>query len=149
MAFALGITNQTIADILVDEGNLTANVNESSHLDGVQFSLTDSYILAEYGPKRDPLYIVIPITFVYMLIFVTGVIGNISTCIVISKNKSMHTATNYYLFSLAISDFLLLISGVPQEVYSIWSRYPYVFGELFCVVRGLMAGLFDNQIIMM
>lgn len=145
MAFSLGITNQTIADILADESNLTANVNQSSHMDGAQFSLTDAYIFAEYGPKRDPLYIVIPITFVYMLIFVTGVVGNISTCIVISKNKSMHTATNYYLFSLAISDFLLLISGVPQEVYSIWSRYPYVFGELFCVVRGLMAGRLQTK----
>lgn len=94
MAFSLGSTNQTIADILADDTNLTANANQSGHLDGAQFSLTDSYILAEYGPKRDPLYIVIPITFVYMLIFVTGVVGNISTCIVISKNKSMHTATN-------------------------------------------------------
>lgn len=51
-----------------------------------------------YGPRRDPLYVVIPITVIYMIIFVTGVIGNISTCIVISKNRLMHTATNYYLF---------------------------------------------------
>lgn len=140
MEFSLDITNQTIADLLVDETNSTAAANQTDPINSVQFALTDAYILAEYGPKRDPLFIVIPITFVYMLIFVTGVVGNISTCIVISKNKSMHTATNYYLFSLAISDFLLLISGVPQEVYSIWSRYPYVFGEVFCVVRGLMAG---------
>lgn len=141
MELSMNFINQTIAEILVGEANSSAaNTSQSSPINDVQFSMTDSYILAEYGPKRDPLYIVIPITFVYMLIFVTGVVGNISTCIVISKNKSMHTATNYYLFSLAISDFLLLISGVPQEVYSIWSRYPYVFGEMFCVVRGLMAG---------
>lgn len=101
-----------------------------------------------YGPKRDPLYVVIPITFIYTLIFVTGVVGNISTCIVIAKNRSMHTATNYYLFSLAISDFLLLVAGVPQEVYSIWSRYPYVFGELFCVVRGLMAETAANATVL-
>lgn len=72
------------------------------------------------GPKRDPLYIVIPITVMYLVIFVTGVIGNISTCIVISRNKSMHTATNYYLFSLAMSDLLLLLAGLPQEMWSIW-----------------------------
>lgn len=101
-----------------------------------------------YGPRRDPLYVVIPITFIYMLIFLTGVIGNISTCIVISKNRSMHTATNYYLFSLAISDFLLLLSGVPQEVYSIWSKYPYVFGEIFCVIRGLMAETSANATVL-
>lgn len=85
---------------------------------------------------RDSLYVVVPITAIYFVIFVTGVIGNISTCIVIAKNKSMHTTVNYYLFSLAMSDFILLISGVPNEVYSIWFKYPYVFGETFCILRG-------------
>jgi len=36
----------------------------------------------------------------------TGVIGNVTTCVVIARNSYMHTATNYYLFSLAISDML-------------------------------------------
>lgn len=36
----------------------------------------------------------------------TGVIGNVTTCVVIAGNSYMHTATNYYLFSLAISDML-------------------------------------------
>lgn len=92
-----------------------------------------------FGPKRDPLYIAIPITVLYGLIFITGVIGNISTCIVISKNKSMHTATNYYLFSLAISDFILLVSGLPMEVYYIWSHYPFIFGKVVCIARGMIA----------
>lgn len=105
-------------------------------------------LTALFGPERDPLYIVIPITIIYMLIFLTGIIGNISTCIVISKNKSMHTATNYYLFSLAISDFLLLISGVPQEMYFIWSRYPYIFGEAFCIIRGLAAETSANATVL-
>lgn len=101
-----------------------------------------------FGPKRDPYYIVIPITIIYMIIFITGIIGNISTCIVIYKNKSMHTATNYYLFSLAISDFFLLVSGVPQEIYFIWSKYPYVFGELFCILRGLIAETSANATVL-
>uniref|UniRef100_A0A182QPY3 G-protein coupled receptors family 1 profile domain-containing protein n=1 Tax=Anopheles farauti TaxID=69004 RepID=A0A182QPY3_9DIPT len=105
--------------------------------------------LAEiYGPKRDPLYVVIPITIIYLLIFLTGVVGNISTCIVIARNRSMHTATNYYLFSLAVSDFLLLVSGVPQEIYFIWSKYPYVFGETFCVLRGIAAETSANATVL-
>ena len=54
---------------------------------------------------------VIPLTIIYLVIFISGVLGNVITCIVISRNKSMHTATNYYLFSLAISDLLVLIAG--------------------------------------
>ncbi|XP_055677778.1 pyrokinin-1 receptor [Lutzomyia longipalpis] len=115
--------------------------NETDYYQDV--NLTDIF-----GPKRDPLYIVVPITVIYLLIFISGLVGNISTCIVISRNKSMHTATNYYLFSLAISDFLLLISGVPQEMYYIWSKYPYVFGEAFCVLRGLAAETSANATVL-
>ncbi|KAK9505226.1 hypothetical protein O3M35_009323 [Rhynocoris fuscipes] len=76
----------------------------------------------ESYPKRDPLYIVIPLTILYSIIFVTGIVGNVSTCVVIARNRHMHTATNYYLFSLAVSDLLLLITGLPQEMYLNWSR---------------------------
>lgn len=97
-----------------------------------------------FGPQRDSLYIVIPISVIYILIFITGVFGNFCTCLVIIRNKSMHTATNYYLFSLAISDLLLLVSGMPQEIYSIWSKWPYIFGPIFCVLRGLAAETSTN-----
>lgn len=60
----------------------------------------------------------------------------------------MHTATNYYLFSLAVSDFLLLLSGVPNEVHSIWFKWPYVFGEVFCVARGLIAETSANATVL-
>ncbi|KAK3923799.1 Pyrokinin-1 receptor, partial [Frankliniella fusca] len=123
-----------------------------------------------HSVQRDSLYIVVPVTVLYALIFVTGVVGNIVTVIVISRCRCMHTPTNYYLLlpsssvclagfayfpgstalaagptclspqmSLAVSDLLLLLSGLPQEVYSIWFHFPYPFGEAFCVLRGLAA----------
>lgn len=61
--------------------------------------------------ERDSLMVLVPVTIVYLLIFVAGLLGNVITCTVISRNKSMHTATNYYLFNLAISDLMLLMSG--------------------------------------
>lgn len=102
----------------------------------------------EWGPNRDPMYIVVPITVIYVAIFVIGVVGNVSTCVVISRNKSMHTATNYYLFSLAVSDLLLLVSGLPPEMYYIWSRYPYIFGEAFCVIQGFAAETSANATVL-
>jgi neuromedin U receptor 1 len=63
------------------------------------------------GPKNVGLTLLVPITFLYVVIFITGVIGNVAVCLVIVKNKSMHTATNYYLFSLAISDLMILVLG--------------------------------------
>ncbi|XP_046737533.1 neurotensin receptor type 1-like [Diprion similis] len=101
-----------------------------------------------WGARRDPLYIVIPVTVIYAVIFLTGVVGNVSTCVVIARNKSMHTATNYYLFSLAVSDLLLLVSGLPPEMYYIWSHFPYVFGEVFCVIQGFAAETSANATVL-
>ncbi|XP_044731147.1 pyrokinin-1 receptor-like [Chrysoperla carnea] len=103
------------------------------------FQTRIDHLTKVFYPERDPLSILIPVTIIYVIIFLTGVIGNVSTCIVIYRNKSMHTATNYYLFSLAISDLLLLISGLPPEVYHMWSPWVYAFGETFCFVQGLAA----------
>ncbi|ODM90965.1 Neuromedin-U receptor 2 [Orchesella cincta] len=99
-------------------------------------------------PVRDPLYITIPITVIYVIILLIGLLGNVVTCIVIVRSRYLHTTTNYYLFSLAISDLLLLLSGLPVEMYSIWKRYPYIFGEYFCVGRGLAAETSSNATVL-
>ncbi|XP_055902226.1 pyrokinin-1 receptor [Eupeodes corollae] len=125
-----------------------ANESLNHFLEMINHTTVAPNITDIFGPTRDSLHVVIPVTIIYSLIFVTGVVGNISTCIVIRKHRSMHTATNYYLFSLAISDFLLLISGVPQEVYFIWSKWPYVFGEVFCVGRGVLAETSANATVL-
>ncbi|KAG8196105.1 hypothetical protein JTE90_007841 [Oedothorax gibbosus] len=93
----------------------------------------------DLGPKRDSLSSVIPMTVIYSVILITGLVGNICTCVVIIRNKHMRTVTNYYLFSLAVSDLLLLVVGLPQELYLLWNKYPYVFGEAFCIIRGYTA----------
>lgn len=98
--------------------------------------------------RRDPLYIVIPISVTYIMILLTGLIGNISTCIVIAKNKSMHTATNYYLLSLAVSDLLLLVSGLPPEMYRIWWPQVYSFGEIFCKLQSFAAETSANATVL-
>ncbi|XP_029047035.1 pyrokinin-1 receptor-like [Osmia bicornis bicornis] len=133
------LSNSTYATIQEYIQDITNFYNET----------VDDYI--EYPvsyPRRDSLYIVVPVTIIYASIFVTGTIGNISTCIVIARNKSMHTATNYYLFSLAVSDLLLLVSGLPAEIFLVWCKYPYIFGEGFCVLRGLAAETSTNATVL-
>lgn len=69
------------------------------------------YLNRVLGPKNLPLNMAVPLTVAYLIIFLTGIFGNITTCVVIIKNSSMQNATNYYLFSLAISDLILLVLG--------------------------------------
>lgn len=124
--------------VLSDGVYAKANFNDGPALsERYIFNDTYDFSAVSFGPYRDSLYVVIPMTIIYASIFLTGIVGNVSTCIVIARNKSMHTATNYYLFSLAVSDLLLLVSGLPAEVYMVWCKYPYIFGEDFCVLRGL------------
>ena len=58
----------------------------------------------------DPLPLAL-LTIVYVAIFLSGTVGNACTCIVIARNRHMHTATNYYLFSLSVSDLATLFLG--------------------------------------
>lgn len=55
-----------------------------------------------------------------------GAVGNTLTCAVITRHPVMRTPTNFYLFSLAVSDLLVLILGMPLELYELWSNYPFL-----------------------
>ena len=65
----------------------------------------------ECGPRYVPNWYRLTFGIIYSLILITGVIGNICICVVIGTNKQMHRSTNLYLFSLAISDILILLFG--------------------------------------
>ncbi|RUS78866.1 hypothetical protein EGW08_013371 [Elysia chlorotica] len=95
----------------------------------------DALLVDKLGPRRKDMVSAVLLTIVYSLIFLSGVIGNVCTCLVIAKTHSMQTTTNYYLFSLAVSDLLLILIGLPPELYSIWEAYPWRLGETFCYLR--------------
>lgn len=98
----------------------------------------EDFLKAEIGPRTHNLWIAIPVTTLYSIILIAGVLGNILVCIVIVRNTSMHTATNYYLFNLAISDLIYLLFGLPFEVILFWHQYPYLFGSTFCWLSRLI-----------
>lgn len=139
---------------LAEDGNLQRLRSTVVHASDPRHENYSSTIVAllrdENTPdsRRDSLYIVLPITVIYIVIFFTGLIGNISTCVVIARNKSMHTATNYYLFSLAVSDLLLLVFGLPPEMYYIWSHFPYIFGEAFCIIQSFASETSTNATVL-
>ncbi|CAH2055737.1 unnamed protein product, partial [Iphiclides podalirius] len=91
------------------------------------------------GSRRLPLTEIVPISIVLVVIFLTGVVGNVCVCVVIVRNPGLHTATNYYLFSLAVSDLLLLLFGLPNDLSVYWHQYPYSLGLAFCKLRALIS----------
>ncbi|XP_011291901.2 uncharacterized protein LOC101892848 isoform X1 [Musca domestica] len=99
-------------------------------------------------PERAPLPLLTTLTVCYSLIFIAGVLGNLITCIVISRNKIMHTATNFYLFNLAVSDLILLLSGMPQDLYNLWYPYSYPFDDVLCVMEGVLSETAANATVL-
>ncbi len=98
------------------------------------------YIASRLGAQHLPLTTIVPISVVYAIIFVLGVLGNVSTICVILKNKYMHTPTNVYLANLAISDLLTHLVGML--VFSKSSRgqsADFPFDVLFVSIYGSVA----------
>ena len=133
---ATDLTNCSSSTSTILSATFSPDLFDAVLASGGSNSLVQSTNLeALLGPRRQDLVKVVPVTIIYALIFVTGLVGNVSTCVVIARNRYMHTATNYCLFNLAVSDLLMLVLGLPQETYSFWSAYPWIFGETFCIFR--------------
>lgn len=115
------LSDQLTEHLLAQNDGLVANLT-SHRLDEVAAAA------AAANNQRDSLMVLLPVTVCYVLIFVAGLLGNVITCTVISRNKTMHTATNYYLFNLAISDLMLLMCG------ELWGYSKLMKNELFIPV---------------
>uniref|UniRef100_A0A6J0V3Y1 Neuromedin-U receptor 1 n=1 Tax=Pogona vitticeps TaxID=103695 RepID=A0A6J0V3Y1_9SAUR len=108
-----------------------------SYCDPEVFNMTAEQLRFKYlGPRRTDFFI--PICTTYLLIFVVGAVGNALTCLVIIRHRFMRTPTNYYLFSLAVSDLLVLLVGMPLEIYEMWSNYPFLLGSGGCCFKTLL-----------
>ncbi|KAM4728023.1 neuromedin-U receptor 1-like [Anableps anableps] len=91
------------------------------------------YLTLKQGPTESPRFL--PVCITYLVIFMVGVLGNSLTCAVILRYKVMQTPTNYYLLSLAISDLLVLLLGMPLELYEMQQNYPFLLGEGGCYFK--------------
>ncbi|KAJ8418880.1 hypothetical protein AAFF_G00003790 [Aldrovandia affinis] len=108
------------------------SVNVSAEMEDLCLSQKE-YLEKYLGPRRSSSFL--PVCVTYLLIFLVGAAGNTLTCTVIVRNKVMRTPTNYYLFSLAVSDLLVLLLGMPLELYEMWSNYPFLLGKGGCYFK--------------
>ncbi|CCD83378.2 G-protein coupled receptors family 1 profile domain-containing protein [Caenorhabditis elegans] len=79
------------------------------------------------------------VTALYIFIFLVGVIGNTTTCLVMKKHPMMKTHASMYLMNLAVSDLVTLCVGLPFEVMMNWNQYPWPFPDYICNLKALIA----------
>lgn len=93
----------------------------------------EAYLECNLGPRRSSHFL--PVCVTYLVIFLVGALGNVMTCVVIGCHRVMRTPTNYYLLSLSVSDLLVLLMGLPLELYEMWSNYPFLLGQGGCYFK--------------
>ena len=84
-----------------------------------------------FGKMFDDITIFKSVT--YIVIFVLGTIGNILVVLVVSKRRKMRTVTNYFILNLAVADLTVLISNIPVDLTTTYSK-KWIFGKGTCKV---------------
>ncbi|MBN3293811.1 GPR39 protein, partial [Polypterus senegalus] len=78
----------------------------------------------------------VAITSVYVALFLFGVLGNLVAVRVVwilKQRTCIKKSVGYHMLSLALSDLLILVVGIPTELYSIiWYPFPWRLGSLGC-----------------
>ncbi|NXS93523.1 GPR39 protein, partial [Jacana jacana] len=82
------------------------------------------------------LWIKITLAAVYVCIFVAGILGNsvtIKTTRILQKKGYLQKEVTDHMVSLACSDLLVILLGMPMEFFSaIWSPFSTPYGNIAC-----------------
>ncbi|KAI6191021.1 G-PROTEIN-RECEP-F1-2 domain-containing protein [Aphelenchoides bicaudatus] len=57
------------------------------------------------------------LTIIFLIVGIVGFLGNLATILVIIRTPTLHSQTNYLLANLAVSDLLLIVVGVPFDLF--------------------------------
>ncbi|CAF3026482.1 unnamed protein product [Rotaria socialis] len=98
-------------------------------------NLTSLYI-NEYhsGDAQDEtLGSLIFFTIVYVLVLISGLIGNFIVLYVILKNNDLKHFTNYFFANLSAADVFVLIFCIPTAIHDIWAKDQWYLGKFFCL----------------
>ena len=106
-------------------GGATYIEGQSNQSNNIPMKLED-YLLAVMGPKQmDDHVVLVLVTIFYLLIFVSGIVGNLSVCLVIVRSRQLHSAMNYYLVSLAVADLTIIVLGQLVEARILSPKISY------------------------
>ena len=71
-------------------------------------------------------------TVVYVLVLITGLVGNFIVLFVILKNNDLKHFTNYFFANLSAADVFVLIFCIPTAIHDIWAKDQWYMGKFFC-----------------
>ncbi|XP_042624839.1 mu-type opioid receptor isoform X2 [Cyprinus carpio] len=87
---------------------------------------------AELDKSSTPVIVAIIITALYSIVCVMGLVGNVLVMYVIIRYTKMKTATNIYIFNLALADALATSTLPFQSINYLMGTWP--FGDVLCKI---------------
>ncbi|CAF1042064.1 unnamed protein product [Rotaria sp. Silwood1] len=72
-------------------------------------------------------------TIVYILVLISGLVGNFIVLFVILKNNDLKHFTNYFFANLSATDVFVLIFCIPTAIHDIWAKDQWYLGKFFCL----------------
>ncbi|OBS59259.1 hypothetical protein A6R68_09615, partial [Neotoma lepida] len=118
---------QIIHGILSTSHSLfTRSIQELDEDATTPYDYDDGEPCHKYNVKQIGAWILPPL---YSLVFIFGFVGNMLVILILISCKKLKSMTDIYLFNLAISDLLFLLT-LP-----VWAHYAaneWVFGDIMC-----------------
>jgi hypothetical protein len=69
----------------------------------------------------------------HLIVFSVGLVGNALVCMAVYRNNSMRTVTNFFIFNLAVADFMVILFCLPPTV--VWdTTETWFFGNILCKI---------------
>ncbi|CAG5125287.1 unnamed protein product [Candidula unifasciata] len=87
------------------------NISSLSML--VPNNMSSNTTVRYYGLIKQPVVMLVVLTVSYSIVFFLALMGNLSVVLVVAKDKSLHTATNFLLVNMAVADMLMAIFCLP------------------------------------
>lgn len=74
-------------------------------------------------------------TIVYILVLISGLVGNFIVLYVIFKNSDLKHFTNYFFANLSAADVFVLLFCIPTAIHDIWAKDQWYMGKFFCLIN--------------
>ncbi|XP_022253925.1 alpha-2A adrenergic receptor-like [Limulus polyphemus] len=140
------LNNVTIVSVLetaMEWNDTNTTVNESSSLMGQTTEYQTNHVEWEkpWGgapyPSGYSQTQIILIAFFVSFLMVLIVVGNMLVCIAIATEKSLKTVQNWFIASLAVSDFLVGLVIMPFSLANELMGY-WIFGTIWCEIHAAL-----------
>jgi hypothetical protein len=88
------------------------------------------YGISPHGSKVEQIIL----TCAYMVVILTGLIGNFLVIRAVKSNHFMHTTTNYLIANIAVADLITMASCIPFVILKFYSHPKGIIGKIVCTL---------------